>query len=127
MKIAKLILLAAVMASVTTGCVFHNFNPYVGDQRNWTTAPGSVCETVDGMEVFHGPPVKPYEILGELRLRAAPVRNVLKATVKDARARGADAIILQGTGTLLVPVLAGAVIVPAHQKTAEATLIRYKK
>jgi len=127
-QIKQNLLLAALIAVSSTGCVFHNFNPYVGEQRNWETAPGSICETIDGMEVFRGYPPKPYELIGELRLRAAPVRNVLKAAVKDARARGADAIIVQESGRVLAGVIVGSgLITPVHHKVAEVTLLRYKK
>jgi hypothetical protein len=127
-QIKQNLVLAILIAVGSTGCVFHKFNPYVGEQRNWQTAPGSICETIDGMEVFRGFPPKPYELIGELRLRAAPVRNVLKAAVKDARARGADAIIVQESGRVLAGVIVGnGFVTPVHQKVAEVTLLRYKK
>ena len=126
-QIKQNLVLATLIALGSTGCVFSKFNPYVGEQRNWQTAPGSICETIDGMEVFRGYPPKPYELIGELRLRAAPVRNVLKAAVKDARARGADAIILQESGRVMAGVIVGnGLLTPVHHKVAEVTLLRYK-
>ncbi len=126
-QIKQSLLLVTFIALGSTGCVFHKFNAYVGEQRSWQTAPGSICETIDGMEVFRGYPPRPYDLVGELRLRAAPVRNVLKAAVKDARARGADAIIVQETGRFTAGIIVGnGFMTPVHQKTAEVTLIRYK-
>lgn len=81
---------AFVAAVVLTGCGTPNyqFTEYVGQQQNWTTAPGSFVRTVNGVPMYTQYPSKPYELIG------AVIVNNEKALARAVKYYKGDAAIV---------------------------------
>jgi hypothetical protein len=62
-KISLLVLGAGLLLA---GCSTPNYHfmPWVGQQQNWATSPGSYVRIVDGVEIYSQYPSRPYEIIG---------------------------------------------------------------
>ena len=89
-----------------SGCASTSFSRYQGQQVAWPVSQGSFVEQKNhGVDVIHGLPSRPYEVLGSVegsgmeRKNAFGGRsifspNVLGAVAKIAKQNGADAVVL---------------------------------
>ena len=84
-----------------SGCASAHFIQYSGAQQDWPTAPGGFVETKYEVPAYFGPPSKPYEVLGYLDARTAPVRRrgVVRYAAARAKQLGGDAIIVLHEGS----------------------------
>jgi len=92
-----------------TGCASTSFSRYQGKQVAWPISQGSFVEPKNhGVDVIHGLPTKPYEVLGFAqgsgmeRMNAFGGRSIfspdiLGAVAKVAKQNGADAVVLLRT------------------------------
>jgi hypothetical protein len=78
---------------LTSGCQSVSWVPYVGEQRDWPTAPGSFVRTEGNILIFSSLPNRPYSVLG----RVAITSRHGPSFAKPARQHGADAVILGGS------------------------------
>lgn len=85
-------------AVLLTGCATATYSPYIGQQQNWPTGPGSIVKTQYELPVFMCLPSASYEVLGELELRGGlhsqPAKECLPELTKKARELGADALLV---------------------------------
>ena len=88
------ILLIVVACGILTGCAHPSWQPYVGPQQDWPVSPGSFIEPHTVIPVFETYPPKRYIILGRIRLWTQSGINLRAAAAEEAKARGADAVIV---------------------------------
>jgi hypothetical protein len=82
------------------GCSYYTdrFAQYEGQQQNWPVAAGATVDRSQVIPVYFGPPPRPYIVLGKLAATSEDgSSSTLKAAVKRAQARGAEAVILLGS------------------------------
>ncbi len=79
-----------VLTTALAGCQTADFAAYTGTQRNWPTQSAASVKDYNGVQVIHGLPAKPYDVLGKASV-VDPVDENLAAT---AKAHGADAVML---------------------------------
>ena len=101
-KTFPLLIVAAV--ALLTGCATTDFMPYTGAQQKWPTASGALVSTKYAIPVYRGLPDRPYIILGEVAashgqtwLWTDAESEAMEAAANEAKKRGGDAIILQGS------------------------------
>lgn len=96
----------SIVTLAFAGCTTSHFIPYTGAQSDWPTSPGAMMETIDGIPVYHGLPSKPYSVLGEVEIaqqtKLAP--STLGKAASEAKAHGADAVIVLEQGKQLINV-----------------------
>lgn len=83
---------------LVTGCVAPaRFLPYVGEQQNWPISPGTYAKAIMGIQVYSGPPSKPYIVLGRVSAsgRAQHARGIMRGMVEEAKRHGGQAIIIE--------------------------------
>ena len=92
------------IAAVLTGCANVDFMPYTGAQQNWPTASGAVISTKYAVPVYRGLPPRPYVVLGEVAAEHGQTwawsdaeSEALESAADEAKKRGGDAIIVQGS------------------------------
>jgi len=97
-------LFATLCVLLLTGCANVDFMPYTGAQQNWPTASGAIISTKYAVPVYRGLPPRPYIILGEVAashgqtwLWTDAESEAMEAAANEAKKRGGDAIILQGS------------------------------
>jgi hypothetical protein len=91
--------LLAAAAVLFFGCTdyIERFAQYEGQQQNWPVAAGATVDRSEVIPVYFGPPPRPYLVMGKLAATSGEgSSSTLKAAVKSAQARGADAVILLG-------------------------------
>jgi hypothetical protein len=93
-----------LFAAVLTGCATVDFMPYTGAQQNWPTASGALVSTRYAVPVYRGLPPRPYVILGAVAASHGQTwawsdaeSEAMASAANEAKARGGDAIILQGS------------------------------
>ena len=79
-------------AILLNGCATSDYYPYVGEQRNWPTAPGGFASEVNGIPIYRGRslPGRPYIVLGKLISTDADNKDL----AIQAKRRGADAVVI---------------------------------
>lgn len=97
-------LLTLLFAAVLTGCATVDFMPYTGAQQNWPTASGALVSMKYAVPVYRGLPPRPYVILGAVAASHGQTwawsdaeSEAMASAANEAKARGGDAIILQGS------------------------------
>lgn len=118
----NLLFLSLACFALTACSTDYHFRPYVGQQQNWATSPGSYVERVEGVDIYSQLPSRPYEIVG-----AVEVKNI-KKLAKAVRIYNADAALVSQhqyvmDGTMVFP----GEIVPVTREVVVANLIRFKK
>lgn len=95
-----------VLGFLFTGCASTSFSRFQGQQVAWPVSQSSFVESkTHGIDIIHGLPTKPYEVLGFVqgsgleRMNAFGGRSVfspdvLGAVAEVAKQNGADAIVL---------------------------------
>lgn len=81
---------------ILMGCATADFKPYSGQQQNWPTAQGAFVDLKHKVPIYYGFPDKPYEVLGILDTRTAPIRgsDAVPHAARQVEALGGDAIIV---------------------------------
>jgi hypothetical protein len=83
---------------LAVGCATATYRPYVGQQQNWPTSPGSIVNANYELPAFMCPPSAPYTVLGELKvvggLHGQRAEECLPVLAKKAREMGADALLV---------------------------------
>jgi hypothetical protein len=77
---------AVVLVGVFAACAAHSPSPS-----------GTFIEEFEGFPIYHGEPDRPYEVIGTVYNPEAAARGVSpmkRASVAEARRRGADAIVV---------------------------------
>jgi hypothetical protein len=77
---------AVVLVAALAACAAHSPSPS-----------GTFIEEFEGFPVYHGEPDRPYEVIGAVYSPEAAARGVSpmkRASVAEARRRGADAIVV---------------------------------
>jgi hypothetical protein len=122
------LLLIAAAAIALVGCgTPYTYSPYVGQQKNWTTSPGSYVRNVRDVP-FYAPgqyPNRPYVILGAVTTDSED--NLVRA----AHEQHADAVLISHdqvypTGSIA---MAGAGVIwsePMTGRNITANLIRFQ-
>ncbi len=89
------------IAFLLSGCASADFKPYVGQQEEWQTAPGTFMDTKYAVPVYYGPPSRPYIILGYLDAKTAAVRRngVVAFAARRAKELGGDALVVLVQGS----------------------------
>src|ERR1017187_1563650 len=89
-----------------SGCASTSFSRYQGQQGAWPISQGSFVEQKNhGVDVIHGLPSRPYEVVGSVEGSGTERKNafggrsifspdVLGAVAKIAKQNGADAVVL---------------------------------
>lgn len=90
--------LLLILLLAALGCASAIVNPYVGQQQAWPTATGSLVVNRYQLPIYLSLPPKPYEVIGELRIKShwvgqAEVDHV-PLLVTKAKELGADALLL---------------------------------
>lgn len=119
----KTLLLLPLACLLMTGCGTPNyhFRPYVGQQQNWATSPGSFVQKIDGVEIYSELPSRPYDVIGAVQVSSE--RRLAKAV----RFYQADAALI--SRHFIVPdgaVVYPGEIVPLGHEVITANLIRFK-
>ena len=132
-------------AAVLVGCADTDFVPYSGAQQEWPTAPGSFVDKKLAVPVYYGLPPRPYRVLGEIKSEQGQTwlwtnvqSEAMENAAKEARKRGADAIIVTSssssvsgystttTGTVIGnTVVASGVSLPVQSGQVRVTAIKF--
>jgi hypothetical protein len=78
-------------------CTIADFEPYSGQQQqNWPTSPGTFVSNEYIVPTYFGYPPRPYNVMGYLDARTAPIRHrgVVVFAARRAKELGADATIV---------------------------------
>lgn len=78
------------LLALTAGCHHVQYSPYTGQQTQWPTAPGAFARDHAGILIYHGPPEKPYAVLGEF----TGVDMGDRSLASLARSKGGDAVFV---------------------------------
>jgi hypothetical protein len=98
----RLVIAAAIITSLVSGCAIADFTTYSGQQQNWPTQPGSFVATQYAVPAYlHSYPDRPYNVIGYLDATTAPIRQrgVVGFAARRAKELGADAIIVLAQGS----------------------------
>jgi hypothetical protein len=81
-----------MVAALLVGCATtEDFAPYTGTKRDWPTlSSGARVKDYNGVQVIHGLPAKPYDVVGKLSV-VDPVDEYLAVIAKN---HGLDAVVL---------------------------------
>jgi hypothetical protein len=118
----KLLLLTLACLGVAgCGTPNYHFQPYVGQQQNWATSPGSFVQNIDGVDIYAQLPSRPYEIIGAVQVGS------LRRLAKAVKFHHADAAMISQQyyipdGVAYYP----GEIVPLGHQVIMANLIRFK-
>jgi hypothetical protein len=83
------------LVSLFSSCASHDYQPYVGQQQNWPTSPGTFAETRHGIGVYYGYPPRPYVVIGALQEKApGKFSNAVGDAANAATRIGCDAILV---------------------------------
>lgn len=98
------------------------YQPYVGTQTNWPTAPAAFVTTQGRLPIYHGLPPKPYTLLGRFDRPNIPLFRVAKVAHREH----ADAILLSEQDLIEIvhsaSVTLGPVTLPATTSKRHAAL-----
>jgi hypothetical protein len=119
--------MALLSLGLLTACGTPNyhFTAYVGQQRNWTTSPGSYVKIVEDVQIYNQYPSKPYELVGAVNVGSE------KALARAVKFYHADAAIIYDryshlNGSMVLAGPPGYVAYPLTDSRITAQLVRFK-
>lgn len=99
MRIAKVLSsgVATFGLLILAGCVStYKYVPYVGEQQDCPTSPGSFVESTGPLPIYFSYPPKPYEAIGMIVVNI----NSINTASRHAKALGGEALLRKGSKTV---------------------------